>query len=529
MLHQIRQLTAIQLCNFCGINEARYTHDRKKKRQTVLLAFVWIMLTVMLLFYMILVSHTLAELGMAEMIPILLFTVTSLTIFCFSIFKAGSVIFQMSSFELLASLPVSKSAIVISRFLTMYSTNLILSVLIMFSGAGIYGMFVRPPVSFYIFSLLGTIVLPLLPMTIATTICAIITAISSRMKHKNWAQSILTLLFILAIIIGNTFFSADAGDMTTDQLKNLALLAKKQMQTIYPPAMWFGSAAISGSIGALLALVSVSILVFVCMMFIIQHYFMRICTALHASSAKNDYKMQRLHSSSVRRTLWRRELKRYFASSIYVTNTMVGYILMSAAAAAMLFLGVEKIETSLQLPGDITSILPLILSVFPAILSTTCCSISLEGKQWWIAQTIPVRSKDIFDSKILVNLTIAFPWYLISVIFVWLAVRPSLAETIWLAVMPAAYILFSSVAGLTVNLAMPVLEWENETRVVKQSASTMVSMLIGFASFLPPLIVIFSVPTISATVVMAATLGVLLLFTLVLYRHNNKKRLFAIG
>ena len=46
-------------------------------------------------------------------------------------------------------------------------------------------------------------------------------------------------------------------------------------------------------------------------------------------------------------------------------------------------------------------------------------------------------------------------------------------------------ILFSTVFALAVNLRFPVLEWDNEVRIVKQSAA---SMLGGLGGALPPLL-----------------------------------------
>lgn len=50
----------------------------------------------------------------------------------------------------------------------MYATNLILSLLVMLPGTVIYGIGIRPSISFYILSVLGTLILPLLPMTLST-------------------------------------------------------------------------------------------------------------------------------------------------------------------------------------------------------------------------------------------------------------------------------------------------------------------------------------------------------------------------
>ena len=149
----------------------------------------------------------------------------------------------------------------------------------------------------------------------------------------------------------------------------------------------------------------------------------------------------------------------------------------------------------------------------------------MEGKQWWIAQTLPVRSRDIWSAKILTNLTLALPFYLVSIVFALLAVKPSVSEGIWLVLLPAAYIVFSSVLGITMNLAFPVMKWEAESRVVKQSASVMLTMLVGFVTALIPVffLVVLGVPS---GIVWAGTFLLLVGAAVVLHFRNGKRNVF---
>jgi ABC-2 type transport system permease protein len=312
-------------------------------------------------------------------------------------------------------------------------------------------------------------------------------------------------------------------------LKNLASVISAQIQRLYPPAVWFGRSAIAGSLDAFLLFFGVSAALFLVMVFIVQHYFTGICTALNATTAKNNYKMRELKTNSPLAAMFRRELKRYFASSIYVTNSIIGYVLMALASAALFFTGADKLEAALGFPGLISKAFPLFLAAVGSITTPASCSVSMEGKQWWIAKTIPVRSKDIFDSKILMSLAVAAPEYLVAVIFGLLAVKPSLTGALWIVVIPAVYIVFMAVAGLSVNLAMPLFNWENEMRAVKQSASVMVTMLIGFASFVPPIVCLLALSNVSADLIMLVTFLVIASATAILYFRKNRKKILYIG
>ena len=155
------------LCNLFGINEVRHTRDSGKKQRFALLCGAWILIGLLLMSYMILLSFAYIGMGLADVLPMYFYTVASMVILFFSFFKAGDMVFSLRSYELQASWPVSTAAIVISRFMIMYVTDLLFSLLVMLPGFVIYGIKLHPAVSFYIYGMIGTLFLPMLPLCIA--------------------------------------------------------------------------------------------------------------------------------------------------------------------------------------------------------------------------------------------------------------------------------------------------------------------------------------------------------------------------
>lgn len=531
MSKQIFQLCRLQLCNLFGINEIRHTKDKAKKARFIGLAAVWIMLIAMLIGYVGAFAYGLAAMGISEIIPMYLYAVASLLILIFSFFKAGSTLFAMKGYEMMISLPVSKASIIISRFLCMYVTNLLVELLIMLPGLVVYGFFVSPSVSFYIVFLLGSLFLPLLPLTVSSILGALITAASARSKHKSLVETVLMLLIVVAVLGGSLFLSDKESQITEEVLKNIAEVLSLQIGNMYPPAVWF-SDALFGNVGAFGLLIGVPTLIFAVFVAILQKYFQMICAAIHAVSAKNNYKMTKLQRSSHITALCRKELKRYFSSSVYVTNTMAGYVMAVLISAGVFFMGVEMLATVLGLPGmgaEILTCMPYVLSCLLCMTSITACSISMEGNNFWQIQTLPVTAKEFYDSKILASICVAVPFYLISEILLILAVKPTGLSFIWFLVIPVCYILFSCVAGITVNLAFPVLKWENEVRIVKQSASMLVTMLIGVLSSILPILGIVFVGETLSTWICPLTVVVLVVVTGLLYKRNQKISLIRIS
>ena len=192
---QIYNLTKLQLKNIYGINVFRFTKNQKEKRQKMAMGMVIAFLIVFAACYMGGMAYGYIYLGLSKLLPAYLIMLSSIIILFFSIFKAGSVIFQKNAYDILASLPITQSAIVISRFIRMYVENMLLTFIVMLPPMVVYGVMIKPEFSFYIIGLIVTLFIPLLPITISVFIGAVITAIASRMKRKSLVSAILSIVF----------------------------------------------------------------------------------------------------------------------------------------------------------------------------------------------------------------------------------------------------------------------------------------------------------------------------------------------
>lgn len=534
MVKQIKLLTKVQLYNFMGINEFRFSKDKSKRRKNLLLMVTWAFLIVMMCGYIGAAAYGYIMIGLENVLPMYLTMLAGVMIFIFSLLKAGNVIFQKHGYEMLCSLPVSRTSIVVSRFLSMYFGNVLLAFGIMLPGMVVYAYFVRPGSTFYIMGVLGTVFIPLLPMTVATCFGAIIAAISSRMKHQGLVNAALSVLLFVAIMAGSMLLGEIGETITPEMLQNLSEMMESLIGKFYPPAVWLGEAMVHADIWKAVLYFGVSILCFVLMVAVVSKNFHQICLRLYGTTAKHDYRMESLKSTSVLGTLYKKEVKRYFASSIYVTNTIIGPIMMVLVAGAVFVLDTEQIAGYLMIESGIVEnivmkAMPFLLVAISCLMTTTCTSISMEGKEWWIVKSLPISAKELFDSKILFNLTIIAPFYLVAEILLLIALRPGFVEMIWLVILPVILITFACVFGITVNLLLPSFQWENEVTVVKQSASAMVGGLGGSLVILlcaVPVVVIQQVPEHIVRLIVSIIIAGI---TAVLYRRNAATDLSELG
>ena len=129
----------------------------------------------------------------------------------------------------------------------------------------------------------------------------------------------------------------------------------------------------------------------------------------------------------------------------------------------------------------------------------------------------------------MVNFSVIAPFYILSEIFLMIAVKPSILEAVWLILVPAALIIFTTVFGIFSNLMFPIFDWENEAAVVKQSTTSMISVFMSMVIVIIFALPVFLISSVSSDVILALVCLILLFISFVLYRKNNRTDLKLIG
>ena len=200
------------------------------------------------------------------------------------------------------------------------------------------------------------------------------------------------------------------------------------------------------------------------------------------------YKLGELKAKQARsRPPFRREVKRYFGTPIYFFNTGFGAVTLVVAAAFACF--GYRLDRALcrslcaagRRDGDGPAGSPVLaIGFFSTTICTTCVSISLEGKTFWILKEAPVSPKAYFISKIAVNLLVAWPSVLFCTVPLGIVYGVDPATLIAAAFVLLALGLLVAVYGLAVNLFFPKMDAPNDTIIVKQSVSALIGALGGW-------------------------------------------------
>lgn len=521
-MRNIRTLVKMELCNLYGINVFRYTKDSGEKKKSIALAATIAVVLVVLMSYVGGLSSGLITVGLKDIVPAYMAMMASLLTLFLSIFKTGATIFRKKGYDFLSALPLSNYAVVISRFIRLYVESLGLTLVVMIPGLLVYGVLTKAGMLSVLLYVIGALLIPLLPVAVASFIGALITGISSRMKHQSRVEIVLTILLMIGLFAGSGFLAENEENFTTEILTQMAEKIADIFDKVYPPAMLFGNAVVQGDVSDMLVFAGISVAVFAVTILVVSWNFHGICRSLFGTSATHDYKLEHLQMHSVRKALLEREMKRYFSSSVYVTNTIVGPIMGTAFCIGLFFIDFDSIVVSLPGTVDLKGAVPFVIAAIFSMMNPSVVSVSMEGKEWWIVKSLPLRAKDILDSKLLFGLCVAAPFLVIAELIAIFVLGPGVLELLWLIVIPVLCLLLTCVFGISVNLKLPKMNWENEVSVVKQSAAAMIGGIVVVLVIILCAIPVLLVPAQYKDLVCLAICILLVALTVRLYYKNNR-------
>lgn len=476
------------LINSLGLNKIFKEKSRNEKYKSLALALAILVGMGSLFFtafiYFYLMADGLESIGYLQLILIYTILVSTMVSLFTSIFKAQGNLFGSKDYDMLMSLPIKPWVILTSKLSMLLLSNYLFTPFVLIPGTVVYFLKCDSSPLIFLYLLVVYFFVPLIPIVLASIIAFILTYFSSKIRFKNLFITIGSLGLLALIMI----FSMDINNIIEKIVTNSASI-EEAIHKIYPPAFYFVNGLVKLDFISILKFIGISSLIFVIFICVLGRSFKTINAKLGENYKKSNYTMTSLKTSSPIKALINKEIKRYFASSVYVLNTSVGSFLLLLSSLGIAIFGSDTIITLLEIPATqeiMPQMLVVMFSLFAVLTCTTCSSISIEGKNLWILKSSPIKVEDIFISKIVVNLIILIPSIIISALLLCFPLKLTFMDILWIIVIPVLLSFFMSFIGLLINLYFPKLDWTSEIKVIKQSLPPLLSMLVGALSVAVP-------------------------------------------
>ena len=424
-----------------------------------------------------------------------------------SVFNTYSSLYIAKDNDFLLSMPIPVKIIMGSRLMSVYLMGLMYAAVIFVPAMIVYWVVAPVTVSTVVCSIIALLMISIFVMVLSCALGWLVAKISLKLKNK----SIITVLVSLVLFAVYYFVCFRASYMLQAMLADLGAVGAKVMSAAYPLYV-FGRAA-SGSWVDMLIVSAVVLALFALTWALLSRSFLKIATST-GGTAKVIYREKAAKLHSAPRALLGKELARFGSSPNYMLNCGLGLFIMPIAAVLLLIKGADISALLMDVFGsaDVSAVLLAGgICVMGAMNDMAAPSVSLEGKNIWVVQSLPVPAWYVLRAKLTMHLLLAGAASLLCSVCASIVLRLDALNAVLMILLPLAYIFMMAGIGMLIDLKRPNLAWTNETAPIKQGASVTISLFGGWIYA----IVIIAVYLMAADAVMssAAYLSVALAVT----------------
>ncbi|MCQ2513135.1 MAG: hypothetical protein MJ092_07120 [Lachnospiraceae bacterium] len=450
------------------------------------------------------------------------FMIMTIMAFCMGligcVMSTTAVLFRAKDNEFLLSMPIPPSKILLARMISVYIIGLIYELMVILPAILYYWLFNKPSVLSIIFSVLGIFILGFLVLAISCLIGWVIALIMSKLKNKNFITVIVSVVFIAAFMYLRFRMNA-----LIQSLAENALSIGESMKGWGYPIYCLGKGMCGDAIG-FLAFTAMTAVIFGLVYYFMTKSFLKLAVTNDAGSNKK-YKDSLIKTAKQSAALRKKEMKRFTSSPTYMLNCGLGLLFFLIAAVLV----IVKMEDARTIMAALMETVPELANMVPVLAVFAVCllsafvdiagpSISLEGPNVWILQSMPVDPWEILKAKIYNHCILTLPPATFCTIVLCIAIRADVLNFILSILCVDLYIIMTATFQVFLDLKRPMLDWVTEVQPIKQSVSVLIdifagmllSATLGALFFLLYKFISSSVYLILCLVIFAVIIGVLL-------------------
>ncbi len=498
-------LTRVMIKNFnlFGMISAKSGKNRIKNIALSLLVVIALLPTVFGIGTLAFGGHrVLSEIRQEGLILGMGFSISSLTIFFFGIFYAMSIFYFSKDIDYLLPLPLRASEILAAKFTVSliyeYLTESIFLAPILI-GFGIAG---KAGLTYYLYSLVLFLALPVIPLIYATMISMLIMGFTGLAKNKDRFRIIGGIAAIILAVGLNAYVTKlGSSGMSAEELQQLLAQGDNSFVSTISGIFFSNRFAVTALLhtSSLRGFINLAVFLLISLLFIMLFlgvgesiYYKGAVGVSEAPSKRKKYSEKELkgfrRQKSVLGAYTIKELKLLFRTPVYFMNCvltsllfplfiLMPFIFQPDEAKELQSLSVLISDTGNQ--GIVLAATFAMSVMVTSVNSIASSAISREGTNIYICKYLPVSYRIQIMAKALSGAFIGAIGTLSMVLTAAAFVRLPLSLIILIVPVTALGIIFSSFTGIFIDLSFPKLVWDNEQKAVKQNFNVVLNMLVS--------------------------------------------------
>lgn len=402
-----------------------------------------------------------------------------------SVFNTFSSLYLSKDNDLLFSMPIPPKYIIASRLLnvyllgTMYSAMAFVPSLIVYWIKADTGFMNGLDIGFpeIICGIAMMFVISLIVLILSCILGFGVARISLKLKKKSFATVAASLLFMGAYY----FFYFKAQSLITKLLENATVYGEKIQGSAYVIYL-FGKAACGDFKALLIFLAAIAILTMLTWL-LLKKTFLSTATAT-GKVDKKVYKEKTVKEKSLFSALLSKELSKFISSPNYMLNCGLGILFIPVCGIIILVKGnsvIEILQKAFQdYPGCIYIIFATLIIGLVSMNDLAAPSYSLEGKNIWILQSMPIPAKMVIRAKTAMHLILVGVPVIFTLVCGLIVIKAGVLLSLIIIALVLSYVAFSALLASYFGVRMANLSWTNEIIPVKQSTPVFISMFGGW-------------------------------------------------
>lgn len=431
-----------------------------------------------------------------------------------SVFTTQSQLYDAKDNHLLLSMPVTPSAILISRMIPLLALNLLFSGVVFIPASVVYAVKVG-----FSFGLLATQLVTLTAVTVLAQAIACLLGWLLHLLLSRMNKSLASMLYMVVFLAVYFYVYSQASSILSAMAQNADQIAGTLRTWVWP--LYAAGLGCLGGWGYLAAFAAIACALFAIVCVLLSRTFLRSATA-QRSRRRGRLDWNSTRSASPAQAIIGKEWRKFLGCPVYLTNMGLGILITAALPIAGILFRSKLLEIT-QHPM-IAPMVPLLVCALISFTVSTMAistpSVSLEGKNIWILKSMPISSKDILVCKLRFHCRATVPVAMVSGLILATVYGCGIVDILLTALVPGLLAVLCGLLGMVAGLKWARLDYISEAYPCKQSMSVMVSMFgtMGVPLVLGIVYLFLLAPYISATIFLALCALLLALACLGLYR-----------
>lgn len=393
-------------------------------------------------------------------------------VFLSSLLKGSGIVFEDKNIEVEFSYPISVKKIALSKIIFVYVWELLLSLALLVIPLYQFEIF-EFDILYCIVDIFQILLLPVIPLLIGLLVGYVLhKQLNKCFLSTSYMQSIIYVVLMIGFMCF-MFFGFINIDFNTVLNKFF----------LYNNFFHFNGGILAHTPQSIFYMF---IILGVCVL-LLQYIFgtyKKKCLSLNCSTVKKSLVKVDYKKKSKFISLLLREVRRYFATPMYLLNTMLGIILVIIFTLYS-FINPDNITkylntiASIYEVNNISVLCAFIISILIILSNVTYASISIEGENREILKAFPISFKYMVTAKYAFHLILTIPVIVICSVILGISFKMTLGEFILCIILPSTLSAFVGMLGLFFNLLFPNYDWKNVTYIVKQSPPAILTIIVS--------------------------------------------------